>query len=218
MNADSTFSPAGGALLLDRALPGFGFSRLEYVALAAAPPVAYEAARRLDLLTLDSPLLTVAMWARGLPDRLRGRPIPTPPSMRVADLFDRAGNAWEDQPWVALGESPGRELVFGAVGKPWQASIEWRRVEPEEFASFDEAGWAKMAAAFVVHPYGTRRSLLTYEARTACTDPESTARFGRYWTLVSAGVGVVLRGTLRAIRAAAEQPARADWSDAFSER
>ncbi|MEV6209098.1 hypothetical protein [Kitasatospora sp. NPDC051914] len=218
MSADSTFDPVGGPLLLDGALPEFGFSRLEYVALAAAPPVAYEAARGLDLLTLDSPLLNAAMWARGLPDRLRGRPVPTPPSMRVADLFDGAGDAWEDQPWVALGESPGRELVFGAVGKPWQASIEWRRVEAEEFASFDEAGWAKMAAAFVVHPYGTRRSLLTYEARTVCTDPESTARFDRYWTLVSAGVGVVLRGTLRAIRAAAEQRARAARSDAFSER
>ncbi|MEE1783612.1 hypothetical protein PUR71_11940 [Streptomyces sp. SP17BM10] len=218
MSTDATLRPIGGALLLDGALPEFGFSRLAYVALAAAPPVAYEAARGLDLLTLDSPLLNAAMWARGLPDRLRGGPAPTPPSMRVADLFAGAGNAWEDQPWVALGESPGRELVFGAVGKPWQASIEWRRVEPEEFASFDEVGWAKMAAAFVVHPYGTRRSLLTYEARTACTDPESTARFGRYWTLVSAGVGVVLRGTLRAIRAAAEQRARVAPPDMLPDR
>lgn len=218
MSADSTFDSADGPLLLDGALPEFGFSRLECVAVAAAPPVAYEAARGLDLLTLDSPLLNAAMWARGLPDRLRGRPVPTPPSMRVADLFDGVGAVWEDQPWVALGERPGRELVFGAVGKPWQASIEWRRVEPEEFTSFDETGWAKMAAAFVVHPYGNRRSLLTYEARTACTDAESTARFGRYWTLVSAGVGVVLRGTLRAVRAAAEEHARATRSAASSDR
>jgi len=60
-----------------------------------------------------------------------------------------------------------------------------------------------MAAAFVVHPYGARQSLLTYEARTACTDPDSTARFGRYWTLVSPGVGIVLRGALRTIEKAA---------------
>jgi hypothetical protein len=208
MSADSTVDPAGAPLLLDGALPEFGFSRLECVALAAAPPVAYEAARGLDLLTIRSPLLNAAMSARGLPERLRGRSMPTPPSLRVADLFDTTGEAWEGQPWVALGENPGRELVFGAVGKPWRASIEWRRVEPEHFTSFDEAGWAKMAAAFVVHPYGTRRSLLTYEARTACTDPASTARFSRYWTLVSPGVGVVLRGTLRAVKAAAEQGSR----------
>ncbi|MER6422842.1 hypothetical protein [Streptomyces sp. NPDC001137] len=208
MSTGSTVAPAGGSLLLDGALPEFGFSRLECVALAAAPPVAYEAVRGLDLLTIDSPLLNAAMSARGLPDRLRGRSMPSPPSLRVADLFDTAGEAWEGQPWVALGDNPGRELVFGAVGKPWRASIEWRRVEPEHFTSFGEAGWAKMAAAFVVHPYGTRRSLLTYEARTACTDPASTTRFGRYWTLVSPGVGVVLRGTLRAIKAAAEQRSR----------
>lgn len=208
MSADSTVDPAGEPLLLDGALPEFGFSRLECVALAAAPPVAYEAARGLDLLTINSPLVNAAMSARGLPERLRGRSTPTPPSLRVADLFDTTGEAWEGQPWVALGENPGRELVFGAVGKPWRASIEWQRVEPEHFTSFDEAGWAKMAAAFVVHPYGTQRSLLTYEARTACTDPASTARFGRYWTLVSPGVGVVLRGALRAVRAAAEQGSR----------
>ncbi|TPQ15713.1 hypothetical protein [Streptomyces sporangiiformans] len=208
MNADSTVDLAGEPLLLDGALPEFGFSRLECVALAAAPPVAYEAARGLDLLTIHAPLLNAAVWARGLPERLRGRSMPTPPSLRVADLFDTAGEAWERQPWVALGENPGRELVFGAVGKPWRASIEWRRVEPEHFTSFDEAGWAKMAAAFVVHPYGNRRSLLTYEARTACTDPASAARFGRYWTLVSPGIGVVLRGALRAVSAAAEQVSR----------
>ncbi|MFF4360008.1 hypothetical protein [Streptomyces sp. NPDC001604] len=208
MSTGSAAPPAGESLLLDGALPEFGFSRLECAALAAAPPAAYEAARGLDLLTIDSPLLNAAMSLRGLPDRLRGRSMPSPPSLRVADLFDTAGEAWEGQPWVALGDKPGRELVFGAVGKPWRASIEWRRVEPEQFTSFGEAGWAKMAAAFVVHPYGTRRSLLTYEARTACTDPASTARFGRYWTLVSPGVGVVLRGTLRAIKAAAEQRSR----------
>jgi hypothetical protein len=103
-----------------------------------------------------------------------------------------------------LGERPGRELVFGAVGRPWKASIEWRRVEAEHFPSFDEAGWAKMAAAFVVHPYGSCRSLLSYEARTACTDPVSTARFRRYWTLVAPGIGIVLRGTLQAVRSATE--------------
>ncbi|MFD0352027.1 hypothetical protein ACFQ0M_49490 [Kitasatospora aburaviensis] len=86
---------------------------------------------------------------------------------------------------MALGENPGRELVFGAVGRPWQPSIEWRRVESRDFTPFDEPDWAKMAAALVVHPYGTSRSLLTYEARTACTDPASDARFGRYWALVS---------------------------------
>ena len=52
---------------------------------------------------------------------------------------------------------------------------------------------------------------------TACTDPESTARFGRYGTLVSLGVSVVLRVTLQAVRKAAEgESARSASADARS--
>ena len=207
MSADPTTDTAAVPLLLDSALQDFRFSRLECVMIDAAPPAVYEATRRLDLLTIHSPLFDLVMWARGVPDRLRRRPLPAPPTMRVADLFD-VDTHDQDQPWVALGETPGRELAFGAVGKVWKPAIEWRRIEPEAFTGFEEPGWAKMAAAFTVHPYGTRRSLLVYEARTVCTDPESTARFGRYWTLVSPGVGIVLRAALQSVKTAAEHPDR----------
>lgn len=208
MRTDPSVAASPAPLLLDAALPEFRFSRLECGMIAADLDVVYGAARDLDMLSIHSPLFDAVMWARGVPDRMRRRPVVTPPSMRVSDLFDTAARGVqgdrEAQPWVPLGENAGREIVFGAVGKVWKPTIEWRRVEPEHFAGFDEPGWAKMAAAFVVHPYGAHRSLLTYEARTACTDPESAARFGRYWTLVSPGVGIVLRGALRTIRAAAE--------------
>jgi hypothetical protein len=208
MNTQPSVTATAEPLLLDAALPEFRFSRLECAVIAAAPDVVYGAARDLDMLSIHSPLFDAVMWARGVPDRVRRRPVVTPPSMRVSDLFDTdAGGDQGDleaQPWVALGEREGREIVFGAVGKVWKPTIEWRRVEPGDYAGFDEPGWAKMAAAFVVHPYGARRSLLTYEARTACTDPDSTTRFGRYWMFVSPGVGVVLRGALRTIEKAAE--------------
>jgi hypothetical protein len=193
----------GTPLLLDRALPDFRFARLECVAIAAPPGAVFDAARDLDLLSVHSPLFDAVMWMRAMPDKLRNRTPPPLPSMSVADLFDLASKG--EQPWMALGENPGRELTFGAVGKVWKPSIEWRWTEPEDFTPFDEPGWAKMAAAFVVHPYGSRRTLLTYEARTFCTDPESTARFLRYWTLVSGGVGIVLRATLAAVKDAAER-------------
>ncbi|WP_324788495.1 hypothetical protein [Streptomyces sp. H51] len=205
-------------LLLDSVLPDFRFSRLECTAVAAGPSQTYRAARELDLLTVHSPLFELAARARGVPDRLRGDPAPPPPSLRLADLFDTATDEEErhdrpdprepEQPWVGLAEDPGRELVFGAVGKVWQPSIQWRRVEPGGFVEFAEPGWAKIAAALVVHPYGTRRCLLTYEARTACTDQATTRRFARYWTLVSPGAGIVMRAALQAIKPAAEKEAR----------
>ncbi|WP_327426456.1 hypothetical protein [Streptomyces sp. NBC_01236] len=202
MSTDAS-TGAGAPLLLDGALPDFRFARLESTAIAAPPGVVFGAARDLDLRSVHSPLLDAVMWVRVMPDKLRNRIPPPLPEMRVAHLFDLASKG--EQPWMALGENPGRELVFGAVGKVWKPSIEWRWMEPEDFTPFDEPGWAKMAAAFVVHPYGARRTLLTYEARTVCTDPESTARFLRYWTLVSGGVGIVLRATLKAVKEAAER-------------
>ncbi|NBM18720.1 hypothetical protein [Streptomyces sp. GC420] len=208
MNAGPALEYPTAPLLFDAVLPETRYSRLECVMIPAAPQVTYAATRSLDLLSVHSPLFDMVTWARGVPDRLRHRPAPVLPSLRVADLFDTPGTEGRAQPWVALAENPGREIVFGAVAKVWRPVIEWHRTESAEFARFTEPGWAKTAAAFVVHPYGTDRSLLTYEARTVCTDPESTARFSRYWGLVSPGVGIVLRATLRTVRSSAVRAAR----------
>lgn len=198
-----TSALTGAPLLLDAVLEDFRFTRLESTAVGAPPHAVFDAARDLDLLSVHSPLFDAVTWMRAMPDKVLGRTPPPLPSMRVADLFDLAYKG--EQPWLPLGEVPGRELVFGAVGKVWRPSIEWRWIAAEDFTAFDEPGWAKMAASLVVHPYGERRALLTYEARTACTDPDSTAHFQRYWTLVSRGVGIVLRATLDAIKEAAER-------------
>lgn len=197
---------AAPPLLLDEALPQFQFNRLEVIAVAADPGSVFAAARDLDLLSVHSPLFDMISRARGLADRVLHRTPPPLPSMRVADLFDTGGRP--GQQWTGLGETPGRELAMGAVGKVWKPSIEWLPVSREDFTSFAEPGWAKIAAAFVVHPYGERRALLTYEARAAGTDPEAAARFARYWALVSPGAGLVLRETLRAVRATAEARSR----------
>jgi len=201
----TTSTVAAGPLLLDGVLPEFRFTRLETVAVTAGPAAVYRAARELDLLSVHSPLFDAVLWARSLTDRVRNRRPPQLPSIRVADLFDASAKG--SQPWVGIGEIPGRELVIGAVGKFWKPTIEWRSVTPAEFPSFAEPGWAKLAAAFVVHPYGDHRSLLTYEARTVCTDRRTTEHFARYWSLTSAGAGLVLRQTLRTVKAAAENGA-----------
>jgi hypothetical protein len=193
-------------LLLDRVLDDFQFTRLESVVVDGDPRTVYEVARGIDLMDIHSPLFDMVTRARGIADRVRHRTHPEPASMRVADLFD-ADAAPSDQPWVGLAEDPGREMVFGAIGKVWKPSVEWRPVQAQDFPGFDEPGWAKIAANLVVHAYGTHRSLLSYEARTACTDTETTRKFARYWTVVSPGAGLVLRTALRAIKATAEREA-----------
>ncbi|MDZ7882594.1 MAG: hypothetical protein U5N53_06620 [Mycobacterium sp.] len=48
--------------------------------------------------------------------------------------------------WTFLGEQRDREVAFGAVGKFWQPTIEWRDVAVADFRGFAEPGWGKIAA------------------------------------------------------------------------
>ena len=152
-----------------------------------------EAARNLDFLSVRTPLLDAALWARDLPHRLgRSTAAPPPRKVTVTDMGLPG--------WMALGEQPGREIVFGAVGKFWQPNITWRDVPAGDFTGFGEPGWGKIAANFSMLPYGQRATLLSYECRTVTTDSGSRRRFARYWWVVRPLVGHIFRATLRTIR------------------
>jgi hypothetical protein len=141
------------------------------------------------------------MWARGLPARVRGDEPEVPPVMRLGGAFDRGEM---DLPgWIVIGETE-RELAFGAVGKVWQADIEWHDHPPSDLARFQDPGWAKIATALSVTPYGAASTLLTYDWRVAGTDATSTRHFRRYWWLVRPFVGHIFSATNATIAAAAE--------------
>jgi hypothetical protein len=92
-----------------------------------------------------------------------------------------------------------RGLPARLVGRVWRPIITWRDVTRGEFAGFDEPGWGKIAANFVVTPHGTR-TLLSYECRTATTDSVARRRFRRYWGVVRSVVAHIMRTTLRTIK------------------
>lgn len=125
--------------------------------------------------------------------------------MRLADLIDNPAEAEPFQGWLALGEAPGRELVFGAIGKVWQPDIDWKPVVVDEFRAFAEPDYAKIAAGFSIRPYGVDRALLSYEARTVGTDEAAGRKFLRYWWLVRRFVHVVMRGAVVTIKDLAEE-------------
>lgn len=209
-----TQSPPKAALLIDDVLPEFDETIVEHVVIDAQPDTVYEAVSNMDFLEISSPLMDAAMFVRGLPGRIGRRmrgdePLPAPPSATLADMFDGTGESEVFQDWVGLGEDPPHEIVFGAAGKVWQPDIEWKPLSAEEFADFDEPGFAKIAANFSLREYGDNRTLLTYEARTANTDADSRRRFRRYWWLVHAFVGVVMRAALRTAKDLAERSDRA---------
>ena len=126
------------------------------------------------------------MTARTLPSRLRGKAPAAPIRLRLASEPGALPG------WLLLGQVAGRELAFGAIGRFWTADIEWRPVDPADFAAFDEPGWGKIACHLLVRPDGPGRSVLTYECRTATTDHESRHAMGRYWWAIRPFVGYVL--------------------------
>ncbi len=154
-------------LLLDDLAPTSDASIAAHLIVDAPRSETFGAAKSLDLLKVHTPLLTASFWARSLPERVLGRPAPAPvgPLTLVGELGIPG--------WMKLGEDPGHEIAFGAIGVFWEPVIRWNLdVVPEKFAGFAEPGWGKIACSYSVVDYG-RRSLLTYECRTTITDDDS---------------------------------------------
>ncbi|WP_242547899.1 nitroreductase/quinone reductase family protein [Amycolatopsis sp. MtRt-6] len=190
---------AGEDLLIDRFLPRFDVTLIEHVVADADIAETWQALRELDLMRVHSPLMDAAMFVRSMPAALTRRSTPAEPPAELK-LF---GGSTPLPGWLPLGETPGREVVLGAVGKFWQPDIEWLDVQgmtPDEFAGFTEPGWGRIAAGFSLRPYGPSRTLVTYEARTVTTDSSSARRFARYWWLVRPFVRTVMQATLRTLR------------------
>lgn len=198
-------------MIIDAQLPRYDVVLAAHRLVDASPAATFAAARELDFLTVRTPLLSAAMWLRGLPDRLRRR---TPPPLAKLSLADGAALPG----WLSLGVREDSELAFGAVGKFWQPTIEWRDVPEADFAGFDEPGWGKIACNFTVRPYDGNRTLLNYECRTATTDTVTRHKFARYWWLIRPFVAHIMRATVATIagNAARAGPSAPSWREATS--
>lgn len=187
--------------VLEDSLPVYDMVLTEHLVVEATVDRLFETARDFDFLTVQSPLVTAIMTLRALPTRLRGKAPAGPASLRLAsDPGVLPG-------WLVLGQVPGHELAFGAVGQFWTADIEWRKMAPQEFTAFDEPGWGKIACHLLVRPDGPTRTVLTYECRTATTDLAARRSMGRYWWAIRPFVGYVMRASLRTIAHDAERSA-----------
>ena len=105
--------------LLDTHLPAYDVVLTEHLVIDRDTEVVFEAAKNFDFMTTKSLLVTALMTARSVPSRVLGRPVVTPTELMLA----RDSGALPG--WLVLGEVPGREVVFGAVGKFWKPDIEW---------------------------------------------------------------------------------------------
>lgn len=179
--------------LLDRFLPEYEVAERHETLVQAPAPVTYAAARALDLN--ESPLIRGIFASRAL---LMGSKADAQPKQEsFLDEVLRLG-------WGILAEEPGRELVMGAITQPWEADVKFRSLAPDAFAGYEEPGYAKIVWTLAVEPLGPDRSMFRTETRVATTDAQSRARFRRYWAVVSPGILLIRRETLRLVKRVAE--------------
>lgn len=183
--------------LLDRFMPTYEVAEHHEVRVAAPADVTYEVAREMDLWRSR---LARAIF-RGRELLLRGKPGEDErPRALLAQCLSLG--------WVILAEVKEREIVVGALTRPWEANVRFRPLPPEEFAAFHEPGYAKIVWTLAVEPIGDAASLFRTDTRVVTTDPVSRARFRRYWAMVLPGIVLMRRVGLGLVKAEAERRAR----------
>ena len=85
------------------------------------------------------------------------------------------------------------------MGVFWRGEIRWTDVTAEEFATFAESGYGKIACNFSVRPYGPDRTVLMFDCRVATTEEQSHRAFRRFWTVIRPFVGHIMRAALATI-------------------
>jgi hypothetical protein len=190
-----------GGALIDQQLPRCHYRDAYQVVVMAPPEIVYDAVVQLDFLRL--PLIRALFAIREIPARtwrrVTGEPgMPSTPRGRLVELLDVGA-------FILLGERPGREIVLGAVGRPWRPDYDPIHLTPSSFAGFADPGFAKIVWSWMVKPIGSGQTLLVVEWRTQLTDEDARSHFRRYWTIVSRGVRLLARLALGRIKVDCER-------------
>jgi hypothetical protein len=180
--------------LLDRFMPSYDVLESHHVRVAAPAAITLAAAK--DLALFNLPAVRAIVRARELLLR-------APHDERV--LQGGLLAAAQAIGWGVLGETPGQEIVCGAVTKPWEASPTFRALPPAEFRAFAEPGYVKIAWTLRADATGSGTSVFVTETRAIATDARSRRRFRQYWSLLSPGIILIRWVALPAVKADAER-------------
>jgi hypothetical protein len=199
--------PAEADEQLDRFMPDYEVVERHHIRVAAPAAVALVSAKNLNVLdsAVARALFKTRAWVLGGTTGARKLP------RALADQAQAIG-------WRVLHETPGREIVFGAVTRPWEAEPEFRGVPPAEFADFNEPGYVKIVWTLRADPTGVETCIFRMETRVRSTDAAASAKFRRYWAFASPGVALLRRVMLAPVRCEAERRAQeARRDDPFAE-
>ena len=180
--------------LLDRFMPEYEIVERHHVAVDAPAAVTLAAACETDIRA--SRLAEAIFRVRALVLGSMGESNPGP--RRLLAEVQSLG-------WRILDETPGREIVLGAVTRPWEADVTFRGLSPESFRDFAEPAYVKIAWTLRADPTGPSSSIFRTETRAIATDTFARVRFRRYWALASPGIGLIRWLMLSPVKAEAER-------------
>jgi hypothetical protein len=183
--------------LLDGFMPAYEIAERHHIRVAAPATLTLAVAGELDLQA--SPIVRTIIRARevvlgataGAQRRPRGL---------LAEV--------EALGWGVLASVPGREVVFGAVTRPWEPDVTFRAVPPEEFAGFGEPGYVKIAWTIRADEINAAESVFRTETRAIATDADARKKFRRYWSFFSPGIILIRWAVLTPVKREAERRAR----------
>ena len=183
--------------LLDRFMPEYEVAERHHVRVMAPAAVTLAAAAATDLE--QSRIVRAIFRARELV--LGAEPdAPLRPNGLLAQTTSLG--------WRVLAETPGREIVVGAVTQPWLPNVVFRGLAPEEFRAFQEPDFVKIIWTLRADPVGASESIFRTETRVATTDRTARTKFRWYWARFSPGIILIRRVMLGLLKSEAERRAR----------
>ncbi len=183
--------------LLDRFLPVYEIVERHHVRVAAPAAVTLDSARAADLQA--SPVVRTIIRAREV--ILGAAPVDRRPPCGLLAEMQSLG-------WGVLADVPGREVVVGAVTRPWEANVAFRALPPDQFSAFNDAGYVKIAWTIRADPITATESIFRTETRAVATDASARTKFRRYWSFLSPGIIVIRWALLGPVKQEAERRAR----------
>ncbi len=174
-----TVTAARAGRLINWFMPAADVTERHETLVHAPADVVFDVARSLDMQT--GPAIHAIFWLRG---KLLGA-TPMPARRRQGLVTETVALGWG-----VLGERPGRELVMGAVTRPWMADVKFTAVAPDRFAAFAEPDLVKIVWTLEAEPLGPALTRFRTETRALATDGAAQRKFRRYWRW--ARVGIVL--------------------------
>ncbi|MDQ2700506.1 MAG: hypothetical protein M3Y23_04165 [Actinomycetota bacterium] len=183
---------------LDEILPNPDFQESHERLIAAPPDATWEAL--MEVSPRDLPLTCALMAVRLLPAIMKLD------LRRQRDMLSRS--FVKNAPIPLLAVTEGHRILTGGVLQPWKlrGGEKPPALSSAALRAFDQPGWVKCGMDFELAPEAGGTRLTTRTSITA-TDPGTRARFGRYWTFVRPGSGLIRVELLRAVAKKAVQKA-----------